>query len=293
MYLAIDLGGTFVKRGLINDHGQIIKNDKVPAPRENISDFYDLIQTYLESLPEKHQIKALALSAPGLPMDDGTIAGCSALTYLHGPDIKNTLQSLLGIPVFIENDANCAALAEVWQGKAADCNDALFVVVGTGIGGAIIKNKTLHKGAHLYGGEFGMMIQYDHQTQSIKGFSELAATGGLVRTASERLNRTVTGEDIFQLAEQGNVICQEVIQSFYDHLAVLLTNLQSVYDPEKIIISGGITERPAFKNELLQSLDTINQLRGALSINVTVDIARFKNDANLIGAVYNAIQSSN
>ncbi|MGI9282456.1 MAG: ROK family protein [Endozoicomonas sp.] len=293
MYLAIDLGGTFVKRALVNKHGKIFTKDKAPTPNDNVSELYALIQSFYESLPEKSVIKGLALSTPGLPKSDGTIDGCSALTYLHGPNIRDALEDRLGLPVSIENDANCAALAEIWQGAASDCQDVLFVVLGTGIGGAIIKNRQLHKGANLYGGEFGMMIQYDHSTQSIKGFSELCATGSLVRNVSELLNRTVSGEEVFQLAEQGNTVCLQAVQSFYHHLAVLLTNLQSVYDPEKILLSGGITERSAFKDEVIQSLEVINQLRRNLAISLNIEVAHFKNDANLIGAVYNAIYSGN
>ena len=101
----------------------------------------------------------MALSLPGaVDSETGIIGGSSALDYIHGPNIKEELEKRLQVRVEMENDANCAALAEVWKGAASDVNDCCFIVSGTGIGGAVVKNKRIHKGQHLHGGEFGYMI---------------------------------------------------------------------------------------------------------------------------------------
>ena len=109
---------------------------------------------------EKHKILGLvdgvAISAPGAVDDKkGIIGGCSAVPYIHDFFIQKELETLFELPVSLENDVNCAALAEVFKGAAKDVDHALFIVIGTGIGGAIIQNRKLHKGRNLFGGEFG------------------------------------------------------------------------------------------------------------------------------------------
>lgn len=98
----------------------------------------------------------MAISAPGA-VDSvvGTIGGSSELPYIHGPNFKVILNKMTNLPIEIENDANCAALGECWGGAAMDANDSAFVVCGTGIGGALIKDKKIHTGIHKHGGEFG------------------------------------------------------------------------------------------------------------------------------------------
>ncbi|KEQ18462.1 ROK family protein [Endozoicomonas numazuensis] len=287
MYLSIDLGGTFVKYGVLDEQGSIELKDKFPTPQGDIDQLYGEISRVFADVSETFEIKGLAISAPGAVTDDGLIKGVSAIPCIHGPNIREDLQNRFNVPVAMENDANCAALAEVRAGSAKDYNDVLFVVCGTGVGGAVIKDGQLHKGKHLLGGEFGMLVQYDHEQKCMASYSWLASTGNMVRRASEKLNRELSGQNVFELAESGNQTCQEEVEAFYSHLSVLLTNLQCVYDPELIVVSGGITERPQFGEELKSALSTINTMRDSLSIETEVTVAQHRNDANLLGAFFN------
>lgn len=287
MYLAIDLGGTFVKYGVLDEQGNIQQKDKFPTPQDSIESLYDEMGRIVAQVSETHDIKGLAISAPGAVTDEGVIKGVSAIPCIHGPNIKEDLQNRFNIPVAMENDANCAALAEVRAGSASGHQDVLFVVCGTGVGGAVIKNGQLHKGKNLLGGEFGMLVQYSHDQKKAESFSWLASTGNMVRRASEKLNRELSGEEVFELAQSGNTVCQEEVEAFYAHLSVLLTNLQCVYDPELIVVSGGITERPQFGEELEKALSTMNELRGPLAIETQVAVSQHRNDANLLGAFFN------
>jgi len=260
-YLAIDLGGTFIKYGILTDQGHIVCKAKVETPKDaEIEGLYVVLDQFIQPLLMDFAVKGIAISAPGAVTDQGTINGISAISCIHGPNIKEDLQARYGLPVTIENDANCAALAEMNTDSTKGLQNVLFVVCGTGIGGAVIKDGKLHKGRNLLAGEFGMLIQYSQAEQSVQSFSWLASTGNMVARASKALGCPLSGEDVFVLAESGDSVCQHEVDAFYRHLAVLLTNLQCVYDPELIVISGGITERKAFGKELEDAISKVNQL---------------------------------
>ena len=132
-YIGIDVGGSSIKVALVDEKGNISHNWKAKTPT-SLERFYLLID------------------------NTGIIGGSSALPYIHGPNIKKDLEIRTNLRVEMENDANCAALAEVWIGNASDVQDSMFVVSGTGIGGAVIKDKKIHRGVHLHGGEYGYEI---------------------------------------------------------------------------------------------------------------------------------------
>ncbi|MGI9279006.1 MAG: ROK family protein [Endozoicomonas sp.] len=287
MYLSIDLGGTFVKYGVLDEQGSIQLKDKFPTPQGEIDQLYGEIGRVFDQVSVEFNIRGLAISAPGAVTEQGIINGISAIPCIHGPNLREDLQGLFNVPVAMENDANCAALAEVRAGSAQGYDDVLFVVCGTGVGGAVINNGQLRKGKNLLGGEFGMLVQYDHEQRRMESFSWLASTGNMVHRASEKLNRELTGQAVFELAASGNQACQEEVEAFYSHLSILLTNLQCVYDPERIVVSGGITERPEFGEELKAALNAINKMRDTLAIETDVAVAQHRNDANLLGAFFN------
>src|SRR5699024_10125386 len=153
-YTAFDIGGTNVKYGLVeveNGYAEIKEHHSIPAPG-SLDSLLNRICTFAA---EHHDAAGVAISSPGAVSDEGIVYGASALDYLHGPNMKQLIATRTGLPVYIENDANCAASAEMCAGAAQHHRDFLMMVIGTGIGGAIVKDKKLHKGAHLHGGEFG------------------------------------------------------------------------------------------------------------------------------------------
>ena len=143
-YLCIDVGGTSIKYGLLDEEGHIIQTQSVKAPL-SLLEMYEVFANAYYQYQDFH-LQGIALSMPGaVDSESGVIGGSSAYDYIHGPNIKKDLEEKFKIPVEIENDANCAALAEVWKGAASDVNDCCFIVSGTGIGGAIVKNKKFIK----------------------------------------------------------------------------------------------------------------------------------------------------
>ena len=288
-YLALDIGGTFIKYGLVTSDKEMLEQSKVKTPK-TMAGLLDQINELAGFYPG---IAAIAISAPGAVSDSGIIYGFSALPYLHGPNVKELIKERTGMPVYMENDANCAAYAEVWGGSAKNKKDVLVIAIGTGIGGAVIKNGTLHKGANLHGGEFGYMLM----TPPVKGkastWSGVGSTIALVKkvAAAKGLDpETLSGEEIFSLAAAGDKICSDAINEFYYFLAVGIYNLQYVYDPELILIGGGISAREDLMEQVNKKLDVIMEAVRDAKIRPSIAVCKFRHNANLLGAVYGFIK---
>ena len=189
----------------------------------------------------------------------------------------------------MENDANCAALAEVWKGAASDVNDCCFIVSGTGIGGAVVKDKRIHKGKHLHGGEFGYMIaDFDFTTHTMKTWSDVGSTMAVVREVARLKGVDVASLDAKEIFDHyhEDPIYEKVVDKFYFVLANGIYNLQYAYDPEKIVIGGAISVREDLLDEVNLRLDEIFKTFTHAKIRPVVCTCQYHNDANLLGALY-------
>lgn len=284
-YLAIDIGGTFIKYGTVHGNGKIQNEGKVKTPN-NIEDLLDVIEGLSAGLSDS---KGIGISAPGAVSDDGVIYGSSALPYIHGPNIKKLVSERTGKRVYLENDANCAAYAELWNGSAKGKKDILVMVIGTGIGGAVIKDGHLHKGANLHGGEFGYMLLSSDVQNSDDVWSRVASTKALVRRVAKAKKvdgDTLSGEQIFRMAEEGDEDCINALDHFYHVLAVGIYNLQYIFDPEIILIGGGISAREDLIDKINEKLDRIMKSINLAKIRPKIDACHFRQNSNLLGAVY-------
>lgn len=285
-YLCIDAGGTSIKMGILDEMGNIKETTKVPTP-STLEDMYQAIEkAYFKHAP----LDGVALSMPGaVDSEKGVIGGSSAIDYIHGPLIKHDLQERLHVRVEMENDANCAALAEVWKGAASDVDDCCFIVSGTGIGGAVVKDRRIHKGVHLHGGEFGYMIaEFDFDTHEMRTWSDIGSTMAVVRAVAKEKGVDVAsldGKDIFDHYHD-DPIYEKYVDKFYYVLANGIYNLQYAYDPQKIVIGGGVSVREDLLTELNQRLDFIFQHLTHAKVRPQVLTCQYHNDANLLGALY-------
>lgn len=287
-YLSIDIGGTSFKVGVIDENGNILETTSQKTP-DSLDKLYQCIVENYEAF-KQYQLQGLALSMPGaVNSDTGIIGGSSALDYIHGPHIKKDLEALLSVPVEMENDANCAALAEVWKGAASDVNDCCFIVSGTGIGGAVVKDKRIHKGEHLHGGEFGYMIaDFDFETKEMRTWSDVGSTVAVVRAVAKVKGvdiSTLDGKEIFDHYHD-DPIYEKAVDKYYWVLANGIYNLQYAYDPQKIVIGGGISIRDDLLSELEKRLDVIFDTLTHALIRPVVVTCQYHNDANLLGALY-------
>jgi predicted NBD/HSP70 family sugar kinase len=292
-YAAFDVGGSSIKYALMDEAGSIIKKSSIPTPKEGIEAFIETIGQAVEKMKFICPLEGIAMSMPGaVDVESGTIYGASAVPYVHGPNIRELVEKRTGLPAELENDANCAGLAEGWIGAARDVKDYICIVIGTGIGGSIVLDKKIRHGASFHGGEFGYMIMEDYLEERLgKSWSDLGATGALIKLAAARKGldpETLDGRKIFEMAENGDEEIQEEIDRFIKRLAVGILNLHYIIDPEKILIGGAISGR----HDLCEKInEVLSSMKSEIhSLDVKAEVCRFGNDSNLIGALYHFLQ---
>lgn len=293
MYACLDIGGTSIKVAVAKEDGELLDKDTL-YPSHELEEFTKVIVDWVEKCKNKYEIKGVAISAPGaVDSETGIVEGASAVPCIHGPNWKEVLFSKLNLNISIENDANCAALAEVFSGAAKDIKDMLFVVCGTGIGGAIVKDGRIHKGKNLHGGEFGYMIM-EEKDGEFKTFSEVASTMSFVRKAREHFNdESLDGKKVFQMAEEGNEFCNSIIDRFYMELSKGLFNLQYIYDPEIILLGGSISDREDFAEKINNKIEYILSEIPIGKVKPIIGTCTHKKDANLIGALAHHLKEYN
>ena len=285
--LVFDVGGTSVKYSLWQNN-QLTTTNHFSSP----ATWQDL-KAELVAVKEKFSLtttlNGVAFSIPGAVVKEtGIVAGDSALPYIHHFPIQTELEAVFGLPVTLENDAKCAAIAEKWQGAAQNKEEVLFVIIGTGIGGAIFANNQLCYGAHLHAGEFGYMIL----NSKGQGFSELSSPVQMAKRYCEQKGiptETHSGKDVFAFAKEGDKVAVREVELFYDYTAIGLYNLLISVDPEIIVIGGGVSANPEIVAELEKRVNKLLQKVAITDFTARVVPCQFGNDANLIGAVKNFI----
>lgn len=281
--LVMDIGGSSVKFA-VWEKEQLVDKGSFVTPKTWDEMKQEMVQLK-GKIDAKYTIDGVAFSAPGaVNQSKGVIEGASAVPYIHHFPVFFELEELFGCPVSMENDANCAGLAEVWRGAAKGLQNVLFVVIGSGIGGAVIVDGKVRHGKHLFGGEFGYMLLKEDKT-----FSDLGTAVNMAKRYSKRmeLETELSGKEVFELAEQGDEIAEEEVETFYHYLAIGIYNLQYSFDPEKIIIGGGVSSKEGLLDELNVHLAKVVESAKIAPFIPEVAICEFQNDANLIGAVYN------
>jgi len=292
-YMVFDIGGTSVKCSVLTEAGDILTQHRINIAKD-IKGFFDGLVRVTNENKEQYVIQGIAISAPGaVDSDTGIIGGASAIPYIHGPNFKEVLFERTGLNTEIENDANCAALGECWLGAAREEKDSAFVVCGTGIGGAIVKDNIIHKGIHKHGGEFGYCIvdlERNNGDYNYLTWSNVGSTVALARNVAIRKGVAideVDGYKAFELYKQGDSIALEEVDKYFTYMAVGIYNIQYTYDPEVIILGGAICEREDYIKSIDNKLTEIMNKKTDGKIKPLIRKCQFGNDANKIGALYN------
>lgn len=288
MYLVFDIGGTVIKYCYFDINGKMFdKNEFLSAPLTNLSLFISkLSEIYFTS---NYQIDGIALSCPGIiNSKKGVIEKITAYPFLKGVNLRQLLSKVCnGVKVTIENDAKCAGIAEMSVGNIKGHKDAIVIVLGTGIGGCVIKNHKIHQGNNLSAGEFStIIVGYDKNLHQVLTWSDIASTLALCKRVANVLKvEKINGREIFELIKNNNQQVIEVFDSFCLDIAIQLYNLQSIYDPEVICIGGGISKQKILIEKIRKFLKEI-QLQNHQLLMPNVINCKYYNDANLIGALY-------
>ena len=282
MYLVFDIGGTAIKYCYFDTNGKMFdKNEFLSTTLTNLNLFISrLSEIYFKS---NYQIDGIALSCPGIiNSKKGVIEKITAYPFLKGVNLKNLLSKACnGVKVTIENDAKCAGIAEIYAGNIKGHRDAIVVVLGTGIGGCVIKNRKIHQGNNLFAGEFStIIVGYDKKSHQILTWSDVASRVSNVLEIKE-----IDGREVFELVKNNNQQVIEILDSFCLDIAIQLYNLQSMYDPEVICIGGGISKQKILIEKIKKALKKV-QVQSHQLLMPNVINCKYYNDANLIGALY-------
>ncbi|MGL5124826.1 MAG: ROK family protein [Fusobacteriaceae bacterium] len=285
--VVFDLGGSSVKYGIVNFLGDLILKDSFPTPKDSFSTLLNLMVTTIKSLSSFSPV-GVAISAPGaVDSSKGIIKGISSINYIHNFEIKKKFEKAFNLPVSIENDGNCLILAELWKGNGKEFQNIVSLVLGSGIGGAVIQNGTLIKGKNFQSGEFGYILLKENKT-----WSSLCSTTSLVESARKITNNpNLNGKTLLDLDLKENLEVRKLLEIYYINLVKGIYNLQCSFDTDTFIIGGGISSNNIFLENILKVLD---EFYDSLEIKVEkpfIQKAFFENDANLIGAAYNFINS--
>ncbi|MBP2058643.1 putative NBD/HSP70 family sugar kinase [Lactobacillus colini] len=292
-YLGIDIGGTNIKYALLDRAGNILEQDKVKTA-QNKEDFLNEIDKIVDKYHS--QIKGIAFCAPGRIVDSTIYLG-GALPFIDGINLGKRYQDL-DIPVAGINDGKASVLAENWLGNLKDLDNCGALTLGTGVGGGLIVNGKLVAGEHAQAGEISFM-RVDPNQDDFNGY---AGTIGSAVGMISRVNQAVGNQDLqdglaaFKAIESGNQKAQDIFKNYCQNIAGIIFNIQSVIDLEKIAIGGGISAQPIVIEEInnqYQKLIHSHELITKTLIPVKIVAAKFKNDANIYGALYNLLLKIN
>ena len=307
-YIGIDLGGTGIKAGIVDEQGNIILKDSCPTGAERgygavIQDMANLAISVVEKSGHRmSEIKAIGIGLPGV-MDSrtGRVPFCTNLGW-HDVPIIQEMAKYTDRPVYVDNDATVAGLAESVAGVSAGCANSLFITLGTGVGGGVIIGGKVFSGSHGVASEIGHMVvvadgepctcgmrgcweRYASATALIREGRKLCADNpdtALAKAVDGDL-KAITAKHVIDLAKQGDPDCAALFDRYVYYLCLGLRNMVSLYDPEVIALGGGVSHAGEF---------LLNAVRAKLPGMVfyrdmpfaRVELAKLTNDAGIIGA---------
>jgi predicted NBD/HSP70 family sugar kinase len=286
MILAIDIGGTFIKWAVSQGYSLTDVRGKVPTPQDSFESLVGAIARIAEALSERPE--GIAVSLPGtVDAATGLIVQGGALQYANGRNLVEALRERLNLPSSIQNDARCAALAELELGELEGCTDGVMVVIGTGIGGAVVSGGRLVTGAAGAAGELSMLAVRPLRQEGMAGLlGNRSGMRGLLAYAAEVLGREgLTGEGLMALVDKGDAQATAVLDEALADLADAMLSLQFLLDPQRFVIGGGISANPTYMAHLTAQYEKAFATLPFQAPHAEVVAARFRNDANLLGAV--------
>lgn len=296
-YLSIDIGGTEIKSACLDKAGNILEKWQAPTPNSKKACLKQ-IKTIVYGR-EVEQLKGLALCAPG-KISGSTIHFGGSLPFLEGIDFKQIYRHL-HIPVAVINDGKAATLAEAWLGNLKDIANCAAIILGTAVGGGIILNGHLLNGAHGQAGEisFTQLNCHAAHDNGFKGFAgqDVSAVHmiNMINNALDQPDRN-NGFKAFAAIKEGNEQANFIFSEFCYRLALMIMNLQATIDVDRFVIGGGISSQPILLNKVNAVYDEIltqSPLYQKTLVRPEIVKAKFNNDSNLYGALYNLLLQVN
>lgn len=281
--LVIDIGGSSIKTADFTKEGKLLSKSSYPVPGT-----YQEMKSGIISLYNRRDYFGISISSPGaINPKTGQGYGMTAIEYIpSGGNLKQDLEEILGTPVAIENDANCAGLSEIHFTAGVD--SIAYIVLGSGVGGCMITDGKIVTGSNYFGGEFGC-IPYKDAT-----YSDYAGMRGLSRQATGNPTITTPGLEIFAKSDSGEEPYKNAVDEYYKALAHLITVLKCTLDPQEIIFAGAVTNRPQFLDEVKAKINESAAMKVVNDLSsVNIKIGQFGSDANVYGAYANFVRRYN
>lgn len=308
----VDLGGTTTKLAFINMDGEILHKWEIPTDNSNEGhnitiNIANAIDDKLVELNEtKDKLAGIGMGAPGpINYETGVVLNVVNLGWQDNFPLQESLHTLTGLPVAIENDANCAALGEMWNGAGKGASDLVCVTLGTGVGGGVIANGNIIRGINGAAGEIGHItsIPFDGAPCNCgkTGCLEtIASATGIVRLAETELSNPdlqgqlaeifaekgkVTAKDVFDNARNGDELANKILNEVTFHLGFALANIANTLNPEMIVLGGGVSRA----GDILLNRVKANFSKFTFSAareSTRLSLATLGNDAGVIGAAW-------
>lgn len=298
-YVGVDVGGTTIKLGLFSDGGELLEKWDIPTKADRNGEH--VIAGIADSIEEKRaarggNIRGIGIGIPGPVTDDGVVFKCANLDW-GVFSVKNTLFELTGISnVKVGNDANVAALGEMWKGGGRGYDSIVMVTLGTGVGGGVIQKGKILTGGRGAAGEIGHIKVNPNETErcgcgNFGCLEQYASATGLVRMAKAGLKKDsklaalaeITAKDIFDGAAAGDSYCKEIVDCFGRYLGLALSNVAHVVDPEAFVIGGGVSAAGEIILEVVKKYYRENSMYAIR--DTEIHLAELGNEAGIYGAV--------
>lgn len=310
-YIGIDIGGTEVKIGLVTEKGTVLHRRQYSVSFDHyqtpiLTSVLKAVDSFLaEFTLSTNNLAGMGISATGqIDAVNGMVAGtCGNIPGWTGTPLKQTFQEKYCLPVTAVNDANCAALAEQWVGRARGISDAVILTIGTGVGGGIITGGKILLGSKGLAGEIGHLPINFRGSACTCGnhgcLEQYASMTALVRMVTQYyqekdplcpVEHPVNGKEIFQMIRDGDPSIQELTDQWIHYIACGITGLIHIFNPAAVLIGGGVSaQKELFIDPLRKKIQSM--VMENFRKDLLIDSAMAGNDAGIIGAVWYLIQT--
>lgn len=289
-----DIGGTFIKYGILDQNGNILYKDKIKSPSANCRNTIpEILSKILKNFENTFKPSCIGISTAGMvdSLKGEIIFASENLPDYTGTKLSEEMLKRSGLKCKVENDVNSAALGELWKGTGENISSFFFMTLGTGIGGSIIIDRKLYKGFGLNAGEVGHIITNDYGNKCTCGgigcYETYASVSALIRSyciETGTYPSDTNGEKIMCLVHEGDSSALKVYNKFIHDTVTGIINITYLLDPGLIVIGGGISEQ----EKIIHDLNSNFKERAIASFvpNTKIVSSSLKNDAGLIGACY-------
>lgn len=286
-YICVDIGGTSIKHGVLDENAIIEESNQTKTEAWlGGAEVLDKVKAIGKQYMEQYEnIEGICISTAGMvdPEEGKIVFAGELMPDYTGTCIKKELEKTLGIPCEVENDVNCAGLAEYISGAAKESHIMFCATVGTGIGGCAIVDGSVFHGASNSACEIGYIPMEDSD------FQTLGASSILIKKVAGKKREPLDvwdGKKIFELAEKGDEGCISAIKEMCDVLGKGLATICYVLNPDTIVLGGGVmAQKKILENEIIDSLK--RYLKPILAEHLQVCFAEYGNEAGMVGALYN------